>query len=120
MKGRFVRLAALTRFAYGQPDAGWTLNLVQHIMNNFYIIHGITIDPKPKGEVIAGRKVPIESTQWATFSDLTNRVLYFRTYDNFNLRKVEFKKLDFAAAGVKRIPMFGAAESITDVSALAR
>jgi len=29
---------------------------------------------------------------------------------------VEFKKLDFAADKVKRIPMFGAAEAITDVS----
>ena len=47
-------------------------------------------------------------------------MISFRTYDNFNLRKVEFKKLDFAADKVKRIPMFGAAESITDVSALAR
>jgi len=117
---RFVRLAALTRFAYGQPDAGRTLNLAQHIMNNFDIIHGVVIEPPPKGEATAGKQAPSESTQWATFSNLTNRVFYFRTYDNFNLRKVEFKKLDFAAAGVKRIPMFGAAEAITDVSALAR
>jgi choloylglycine hydrolase len=117
---RFVRLAAITRFAYRQPDAGRTLNLAQHIMNNFDIIHGMAIEPMPRGEVTAGKEVPSESTQWATFSDLTNRVLYFRTYDNFNLRKVEFKKLDFGAAKVKRIPMFGAAEAITDVSALAQ
>jgi hypothetical protein len=36
------------------------------------------------------------------------------------MRKVEFKKLDFGAAKVRRIPMFGAAEMITDVSVLAR
>jgi choloylglycine hydrolase len=117
---RFVRLAAITRFAYRQPDAGRTLNLAQHIMNNFDIIHGMAIEPLPKGDATLGKVAPSESTQWATFSDLTNRVLYFRTYDNFNLRKVEFKKLDFGAAKVKRIPMFGAAEAITDVSALAK
>ncbi len=117
---RFVRLATLTRFAYRQPDAGRTLNLAQHIMNNFDIIHGMAVDPLPKDEATTGKMMPSESTQWATFSDLTNRALYFRTYDNFNLRKVDLKKLDFTAPKVKRIPMFGTAEVITDISELAR
>ena len=112
---RFVRLAAITQFADPQPDARHALNLAQHIMNDFDIVFGMISDPQPNG------KPPLEeSTQWSSFSDLTNRVFYFRTYDNLNLRRIDFKKLDFSAPKIKRIPMFGTPEAIVDVAAQAR
>lgn len=109
--GRFVRLAALTRFVDVQPDAGRTLNLAQHIVNTFDIPFGMVTD----------KNMPLkESTQWVTFRDLTNRVVYFRTYDNLNLRKIDLNKLDFSGTWVKRIPMFGASENVVDVTGQAR
>jgi choloylglycine hydrolase len=111
---RFVRLAVLTRFADIQPDGARTLNLAQHIMNTFDISFGMVTDTLPD------RTVRKESTQWVSYRDLTNRVLYFRTYENNNLRKVDLKKLDFSQATVKRIPMFGGAEIIVDVTDQAR
>ena len=106
---RFVRLATLTRFADVQPDAARTLNLARHIISTFEIPFGLVTDTMPDGSV---RK---ESTQWVTYRDLTNRVFYFTTYDNFTLRKLDLKTLDFSGQGVKRIPMSGTAEAIRDI-----
>jgi choloylglycine hydrolase len=61
-----------------------------------------------------------ESTQWVTFRDLTKRIMYFRTYGNQNLRKIDLQKLDFSGTAVKRIPLFAAAEIIVDVTDQAR
>ncbi len=108
---RFVRLAMLTRFCDIQPDAGSTLNLAQHIINTFDIPFGLITDTMPDKKTVLK-----ESTQWVTFRDLTKRVLYFRTYDNLNLRKIDLNRLDFSRTQVKRIPMFGASEIIVDVT----
>lgn len=111
---RFVRLGVLTRFADVQPDAAKTLNLAEHVISSFDIPRGLVTDTMPDKSV---RK---ETTQWIVFRDLTNRVLYFRTYDNFDLRKVALGKLDFAGPKVQRIPMFGTAEAVVDLTAQAR
>jgi choloylglycine hydrolase len=108
---RFVRLAVLTRFSDMQPDALRTLNLAQHIINTFDIPLGLVTDTMPDKKTVLK-----ESTQWVTFRDLTKRILYFRTYDNQNLRKIDLNKLDFSGTTVKRIPMFGTSEVFTDVT----
>jgi len=108
---RLVRLAVLTRFSDRQPDATRTLNLAQHIINTFDIPFGLVTDTMPDKKTVLK-----ESTQWATFRDLTRRIIYFRTYDNQNLRKIDLNKLDFSQTAVKRLPMFGAAEVITDIT----
>jgi choloylglycine hydrolase len=112
---RFVRLAVLTRFSDIQPDAERTLNLAQHIINTFDIPFGLVTDTMPDKKTILK-----ESTQWVTFRDLTNRIVYFKTYDNQNLRKIDLNRLDFSEVKVKRIPMFGASEIIVDVTDRAR
>ena len=108
---RFVRLAVLTRFSDKQPDAGRSLNLAQHIMNTFDIPLGLVTDA-----TLDKTTVLKESTQWASFRDITNRIYYFRTYDNQNLRKIDLNALDFSGSAVKRIQMFGAPEAIVDIT----
>lgn len=108
---RFVRLAVLTRFCDTQPNAERTLNLAQHIINTFDIPLGFVTDTLPDKKTVLR-----ESTQWVTFRDLTKRIIYFRTYDNQNLRKIDLNNLDFSGAPVKRIPMFGTSEVIMDVT----
>jgi len=112
---RFVRLAVLTGFSDKQPDAAGNLNLAQHIMNTFDIPFGMVTDTSPDK-----RNILKESTQWASFRDITNRVYYFRTYENLNLRKIDLKALDFSGTAVKRIPMFGTPEAIADITGQAR
>ncbi|MCX6248032.1 MAG: choloylglycine hydrolase family protein [Bacteroidetes bacterium] len=107
---RFVRLAMLTNFADRQPDAASNLNLSEHIINTFTIPKGIIVDKDASGKVVSA-----ETTQWVTFRDLTNRILYFNTYDNPTLRKIDLKELDFSAKEIRRIAMFGLKETIIDV-----
>jgi choloylglycine hydrolase len=108
---RFVRLAVTTKFADETANAEGALNLAQHIVSSLHIVRGMAVDRDKAGKIVAS-----ETTQWSTYRDMTNRVYYFRTYDNFNLRKVDLKKLDFNATDIKTIPMFADKEIIVDMT----
>jgi choloylglycine hydrolase len=108
---RFVRMAVMTKFADPQENAEGLLNLAQHIVSSLHIIRGMAVDRDAKGRIIAS-----ETTQWSSFRDLTNRVYYYRTYENFNLRKIDLKKLDFQSNRIKTIPMFADKEIIVDIA----
>lgn len=108
---RFVRMAVMTKFADPQENAEGLLNLAQHIVSSLHIVRGMAIDRDAQGKVIAS-----ETTQWSSFRDLTHRVYYYRTYDNFNLRKIDLKNLNFSAECIKTIPMFTDREIIVDIT----
>ncbi len=107
---RFVRLAVLTAYADQQADAKANLNLGQHIMNTFDIPFGIIAEKGPDDKIYK------ESTQWVTFRDLTNKVFYFRTYDNFTLRKIDLNKIDMSKPGIKIYSMYDKQQSIIDIT----
>jgi choloylglycine hydrolase len=107
---RFVRLAMLTHFSDQQADAIHNLNLCEHVINTFAIPKGIIVDKDAKGKIFSS-----ETTQWVTFRDLTNRIMYFKTYDNQTLRKIDLKELDFSAKEIKRMQMFGSQETVIDL-----
>lgn len=112
---RFVRLAVTTKFADQPENAEGALNLAQHIVNTIDIIRGTVVDRDKDGKITAG-----ETTQWSSYRDLTNRVYYYRTYDNFNLRKIDLKRLNFNVEKVKTLPMFTDKETIVDITDRAR
>jgi len=111
---RFVRLGIYTYFADQQADAAGNLNLGQHIINTFDIPFGMITEPGPNNTVNK------ESTQWVTMRDQTNKVFYFRTYDNLTLRKVDLKATDFSKPGIKIINMFAGQQTIVDVTGTAK
>jgi choloylglycine hydrolase len=112
---RFIRLGVTTQFA-DQPDtAEKSLNVCQHIVNAFNIVKGMIIDRSPEGKVVSEG-----ITQFASFRDLTNKVLYFRTYENMDLRKVDLKKLDLTGDKVKFIDMYAEPQSVKDVTGTAK
>ena len=108
---RFVRMAVMTHFADQQADAKGLLNLTQHIIYSLGIVRGMVVDKDSSGKVISS-----ETTQWASFRDLTNKIFYFRTYDNFTLRKVDLNKIDFNAEKAKAISLSEGSETIIDVT----
>lgn len=108
---RFVRMAVTLRFADRQDNAEGLLNLAQHIVSSLHIVRGMAVDRDATGKITAS-----ETTQWSSFRDHTNRVYYFRTYDNFNLRKIDLKKLDFRADRVITLQMFADREMIVDIT----
>ena len=107
---RFVRLAMFEHFVNPQPDAASNLNLCQHVINTFTIPFGIIVDHDSQGNIVSS-----ESTQWVTFRDISNRILYFKTYENPTLRSIDLKKIDFSARDVTRIPMYGTRQTIVDL-----
>jgi len=108
---RFVRLAMFERFVTRQPDAASNLLLCQHVINTFSIPFGIIVDKDSKGNIVSN-----ESTQWVTFRDVTNKVFYFKTYDNPTLRKIDLNKLNFGARKIIRIPMYGSSQVFIDLT----
>ena len=112
---RFIRLGVTTNFADQAENSEKGLNLCQHIVNAFNIVSGVVVEKSPDGKVLAK-----ETTQFATFRDLTNKIFYFQTYENLDLRKIDLGKLDFSADKVKFIQMDGGIQSVKDVTNTAK
>jgi len=108
---RFVRMAVMTHFADPPENAAQALNLAVHIVSTLHIVKGMSVTRGPDKSITAS-----STTQWASFRDITNRVFYFRTYDNFTLRKIDLKQLDFSGGGTKMIPLYGDAEVVQDIT----
>jgi len=93
---RFIRAAYSIDAALTPKDSLEAVNLAEHIMN--------TVDI-PKG-VIKEKVNPVihiyGNAQWSIIKDLTNKVLYFRTYDNMTLRKIDLKRIEVATGGEKK------------------
>ncbi len=89
---RFVRTNAMLQFAKPASNAKEAVGLAVHLLNAVDI---------PLGDV-RGSDNDIkyaDYTQWIVIKDLTNRVLYFRSYDNSILRAIDLKKLNFDKSG---------------------
>jgi choloylglycine hydrolase len=59
----------------------------------------------------------IDYTQWIVIKDLTNRVMYFRSYQDLTLKKVDMKKLNFnRGAEIKTIRIESGIRTILDMT----
>jgi choloylglycine hydrolase len=108
---RFVRLALVAKSVERQPDVEKNLNLAQHIVNSFDISKGLIIEKASDGKVTNS-----ETTQFATFKDLTNRIMYQRTYENLEVTKIDLKKLDFGGSKLKYIPFSPNPQKYTNIT----
>jgi len=105
---RFVRLALFTSWINRPQNASEGVNAAVHLLNTVDIPKGVN-----KGDGV----LPSDYTEWAVIKDLTNKVLYFRTYDNPTLRCVDIKKFDLKpGAGVKSIPIVSQEGVVIDVT----
>ena len=98
---RFVRATALAFSAVTPDNAVQGMNLAFHILDAVDIPRGAVAQKDKAGKMV------YDITNWTTVRDLTNMVLYFRTYDNLTIRKVDLKQLDFTGSAIKHIPMAG-------------
>lgn len=108
---RFVRTAMMVHSADPVKDAAGAVNLAEHILNANDI---------PLGVVKAGKKVMkemVDYTQWIVIKDLTNKVLYFRSYQDLALKKVDMKKLNFKPGSqIISVPIESGSRNIIDVT----
>lgn len=77
---RFVRIAVFKNFIQKAKNAARNANLAFHLLN--------TVDI-PYGGVRNSKDEDFDYTQWVVVKDLTNRKLYWRTYDNLNIREID-------------------------------
>ena len=99
---RFVRAAVLTASARPLATAEDAVFEAFRILDNFNIPVGATAEPSQVSKEITS------ATQITTVSDLRNRVLYFHTMDNRQVRKIDLRKIDFST--IKQQELTGAAE----------
>lgn len=93
---RFVRMSTYLRFAKEVADAEGAVILTQHLLNAVDI---------PLGEIRA-QNGEEDYTQWTVVKDLTNRVFYFRSYNDLTLKKIDLNRLNFEAGAMsKSVPI---------------
>lgn len=86
---RFVRAAFFKSTAPIKATAKETMLQCFHILNNFDIPIGMNF---PKNEI---PDLP-SATQWTSVIDLTNKAVYYKTFYNNAIRKIDLKDIDFA------------------------
>ncbi len=83
---RFVRMAMLLNNADPVESAEAAVNLSAHLLNNVDIPRG-AIRPNPDNTKEQDNEA--DHTRWCIFKDLTHSHVYWRTYDNLILRRVD-------------------------------
>jgi len=96
---RFVRAAYLSRSALPAENAAQAITQAINLINNITIVSGAIRGPESDGSV------SLDYTLWTTINDLDNGVLYFRTQDNTQVRKVEFSDFKLDGTQIMTIPM---------------
>jgi len=91
---RFVRTVKLLHAAKPPTNSAEAVNFTEHILNAVDIPYGV-INAQPTGH---------DYTQWCVIKDLTNRVLYYRSYRDLVLKRIDMKQLNLnPAAAMKAI-----------------
>ena len=69
------------------------------MLNNFDIPIGIEFAPD---------QTPVDipsATQWTSATDMTNRIIYYRTMYNSNIRCFDLNKIDFGKVEYRAVPL---------------
>lgn len=100
-EGKFCRMAALNTTQAAVPNDMDAVNRAWSMLNTVDLPRGVLywrwISEQP------------QFTSYSVVGDLKNRVYYFRTYDNYDIRKIDLGNIDFADAKYQSASMFGGA-----------
>ena len=100
-EGRFCRMAAMNATQAKVPTDMAGVNRAWSMIDTVDLPQGVLywrwVNENP------------QFTSYAIVDDLKNRVYYFRTYDNYDVRKIDLGKIDFATAKYQSASLFGGA-----------
>ena len=101
---RFVKATALAYAALPVATAPEAANLAFHILNAVDIPVGAIVGkvPSPTG---GAPTLSYDRSEWATVYDLKDRITYFRTYGDLNIRKLDLTRFDFGGKAIVHVPM---------------
>lgn len=91
---RFVKIATYLRFITQPQTALEAVNLAQHLLNSVDI---------PKGTIHEQGATSGDYTQWSLIKDLSNKIFYFRSYQDLTLKSVNLKQLNLKNSSPKRV-----------------
>ncbi len=101
---RFIRAVAFTQTARPTKTGDETIYELFRILDNFNVPLGASEGIEE--EKTSGMR---SSTLWTSGYDTKNLVMYYHTQNNRRVRRLDLKKVDFAAAsGLVRTPLDGA------------
>lgn len=86
---RFVKMSTLKVTVYPAKNAAEALNMAEHMIDNVFIPLGM-VRAKNKDAVVS------EYTQWTIFKDLTNKIIYYKTYGDTTLHEIMLSQIDFS------------------------
>ncbi|MFP4483064.1 MAG: linear amide C-N hydrolase [Thermovirgaceae bacterium] len=112
---RFVRALVLKEISLPTKGGQETVNQFFRIMDSFNV-------PASQGEGVRSAAEKKEEhlpsvTQWTVAHDTTDRVTYYHTAWNRQVRKIDLNKIDFAKGGVRKRPIDAQqAQNVKDVT----
>jgi len=110
---RFVRMAIATDAALKPDNTAGLINLAEHLLNIVDIPKGVVKESPAPFVKLYGY------AQWVLIKDMTNRVMYYKTYDNTNWKSVSLMNFDLnPGSPVKKILIADGQTQIPDVSAM--
>lgn len=104
---RFVKMAIFKHFICPGNNAMEAVNAAEHLLN--------TVDI-PLGDIRNEETGEFWRTQWITIKDLTNKVLYYRTFDNLSLRSIDLKALNLSPGETFRSVMMETVVKPVDIT----
>jgi choloylglycine hydrolase len=108
---RFVRATAFTSTAIKAADAKAGIFSGFHILNNFDIPYGVSLD-------VADGTVHADQTIFTVMRDPQNLKIYFKSYDDQTIRMVDMKRFDLDAKDVMRLPSTSSNQPVVDMTGL--
>ncbi len=100
---RFIRAVAFSQTARETTDGLETMYELFRILDNFNVPLGAA---EGSDDDDIDTSVMRSSTQWTTAHDLTNKVIYYHTQNNRQVRKIDVGSLDFETIGdVQTFPL---------------
>lgn len=90
---RFVRTVKLLHAAAPAKNSAEAVNLAEHILNAVDIPYGV-IKAQPAGS---------DYTQWCVIKDLSNRALYYRSYRDMGLKRIDIKQLSLNPGAAPKV-----------------
>lgn len=101
-EGRFCRMAAFNATQAKVPDDLSAVNRAWSMINSVDLPQGILywrwVSDHP------------QFTSYAVVGDLANRLYYFRTYVNYDIRKIDLSKINFETAKFASVSLFTPAD----------
>lgn len=99
---RFIRAYFYLNSSNTPENVREGVNQAFHILNNFDIPIGIEYPAEHKDKI--PKNVP-SATQWTAVSDLNNKIFYYKTMFNNQIRKIDLNKIDFTKMKYQSLPM---------------